>query len=168
MQAAASGAPIQLRDATLGGYVPGGAAYGAESNGRQVLVQRGAAGTGANLAGSVNFAGQTLDPLTVGKDVMWIPRGSQPTEIERRYGIGARTAEPPAQVEPPAQRPPVLSDDADARASEARRMLQQATPFWEREENKALKTAAETGPRAGEAGYAQRADIQAWMSARWA
>jgi peptidoglycan hydrolase-like protein with peptidoglycan-binding domain len=62
--------------------------------------------------------------------------------------------------------PPVLSDDVDARASEARRMLQQATPFWEREENKALKQAAETGPRAGEAGYAQRADIQAWMDAQ--
>jgi hypothetical protein len=45
-------------------------------------------------------------------------------------------------------------------------MLQQATPYWEREENKALKQAAETGPRAGEAGYAQRADIQAWMDAQ--
>ena len=171
MQAAASGAPIQLRDATLGGYVPGGAAYGAERNGRQVLVQRGAAGTGANLAGSVNFAGQTLDPLTVGQDVMWIPRGGQPTEVERRYGIGARTTEPPSEVDPPAQDPSVLSDDADVRASEARRMLQQATPFWEREENKALKIAAGPvseggGPRAGEVGYAQRADIQAWMDAQ--
>lgn len=69
-----------------------------------------------------------------------------------------------AYGQPP--RPPVLSDDRDARASEATRMLQQATPFWEREENKALTTAAETGPRAGEAGYAQRADIQAWMDAQ--
>lgn len=63
--------------------------------------------------------------------------------------------------------PPVLSDDADARASEARRMLQQATPYWEREENQGIRTAAALGggPRAGEAGYAQRADIQAWMEA---
>lgn len=62
---------------------------------------------------------------------------------------------------------PVLSDDADARASEARRMLQQATPYWEREENKAIRAAAEPGggPRAGTAGYAQRADIQAWIEA---
>jgi hypothetical protein len=60
-----------------------------------------------------------------------------------------------------------LSDDVDARASEARRMLQQATPFWEREENKNLLQAAQVGggPRAGEAGYAQRADIAAWIEA---
>lgn len=62
---------------------------------------------------------------------------------------------------------PVLSDDVDARASEARRMLQQATPYWEREENKGMLQAAQVGggPRAGEAGYAQRVDIQAWMEA---
>ena len=62
----------------------------------------------------------------------------------------------------------VLSDDADARASEARRMLQQATPYWEREENQAIRAAAAEGggPRAGKAGYAQRADIQAWMDAQ--
>jgi hypothetical protein len=70
----------------------------------------------------------------------------------------------------PTGRAPVLSDDRDARASEATRMLQQATPFWEREENKALKVAAGPvdqggGPRAGEAGYAQRADIAAWIEA---
>lgn len=61
----------------------------------------------------------------------------------------------------------VLSDDVDARASEARRMLQQATPYWEREENQDLRAAAALGggPRAGGAGYAQRADIQAWMEA---
>jgi len=170
MRAAASGKPIQLQEATFGNRLPGGPAYGAVRDGRQVLVQRGAAGAGGNY-GSVNFAGQTLDPLTVGKDVMWVPRGGQPTEIERRYGIGARTAEPPGQVEPPAQDPLVLRDDVDARASEATRMLQQATPFWEREENKALKVAAGPvsqggGPRAGEVGYAQRADIQAWMDAQ--
>jgi hypothetical protein len=46
-------------------------------------------------------------------------------------------------------------------------MLQQATPYWEREENQDLRAAAALGggPRAGEAGYAQRADIQAWMEA---
>lgn len=169
MLAAASGKPIQLQEATFGSPLPGGPAYGAVRDGRQVLVQRGAAGAGGNY-GSVNFAGQTLDPLTIGKDVMWVPRGGQPTEIERRYGIGARTAEPPSTVEPPAQDPLVLRDDVDARASEATRMLQQATPFWEREENKALKVAAGPvsqggGPRAGEAGYAQRADISAWIEA---
>lgn len=71
-------------------------------------------------------------------------------------------------VEPKAKPPAVLSDDADARASEARRMLQQATPYWEREENQAIRAAAAEGggPRAGQAGYAQRADIQAWMDAQ--
>lgn len=169
MQAAASGAPIQLRDATLGAYVPGGPAYGAKRDGRQVLVQRNAAGTGANLAGSVNFGGQTLDPLTVGKDVIWVPRGGSPTEIENRYGIGAAQPSklPAPSPKPAPSSPPVLSDDADARASEARRMLQQATPYWEREENQGIRTAAALGggPRAGETGYAQRADIQAWMEA---
>jgi len=69
-------------------------------------------------------------------------------------------------VDPPLDAP-VLRDDVDARASEARRMLQQATPYWEREENKGMLQAAQVGggPRAGEAGYAQRADIQAWMDA---
>ena len=62
---------------------------------------------------------------------------------------------------------PALSDDVDARASEARRMLQQATPYWQREENQVLLQAAQPGggSRAGETGYAQRADIQAWMGA---
>lgn len=166
MRAAASGEPIQLYEATFGELRPGGPAYGAVRDGRQVLVQRGAAGARGNY-GSINFAGQTLDPLTVGKDVMWVPRGDQPTEVERRYGIGARTTEPSSEVKPPAQAPSVLSDDVDARASEARRMLQQATPFWEREENKNLLQAAQVGggPRAGEAGYAQRADIAAWIEA---
>jgi hypothetical protein len=67
----------------------------------------------------------------------------------------------------PAAPAAVLSDDVDVRASEARRMLQQATPYWEREENKGLLQAAQVGggPRAGEAGYAQRADIAAWIEA---
>lgn len=77
---------------------------------------------------------------------------------------GGDSAAPGAQ---PPKVQPVLSDDADARASEARRMLQQATPYWEREENQGIRTAAALGggPRAGETGYAQRADIQAWMEA---
>jgi len=85
----------------------------------------------------------------------------------------AGVPEPGTAVNPstwPSGRPPVLSDDRDARASEATRMLQQATPFWDREENRALKVAAGPvsqggGPRAGEAGYAQRADISAWIEA---
>jgi hypothetical protein len=139
MLAAASGKPIQLQEATFGSPLPGGPAYGAVRDGRQVLVQRGAAGAGGNY-GSVNFAGQTLDPLTIGKDVMWVPRGGQPTEIERRYGIGARTAEPPSTVEPPAQDPLVLRDDVDARASEARRMMQQyaSKEYWDTEQGKAM------------------------------
>lgn len=80
----------------------------------------------------------------------------------------------PAGVPLPGSQPdprtwaPALSDDVDARASEARRMLQQATPYWEREENQAIRAAAAEGggPRAGTAGYAQRADIQAWMDAQ--
>jgi hypothetical protein len=72
-------------------------------------------------------------------------------------------AEPTPVVAPPGP----LSDDVDVRASEARRMLQQATPYWEREENKGLLQAAQVGggPRADKAGYAQRADIAAWIEA---
>jgi hypothetical protein len=148
MQAAASGAPIQLRDAFLGGLIPGGPAYGAERDGRQVLVQRGAAGTGANIAGSINFAGQTLDPLTVGKDVMWVPRGSQPTEIERLYGIGAGKVEPDRKPEPPAPGlapPDAYGDPAErARESEMRRMMQQyaSKEYWATEEGKAKRDLA--------------------------
>lgn len=74
---------------------------------------------------------------------------------------------PVAEPTPVVAPPDTLSDDVDVRASEARRMLQQATPYWEREENKGLLQAAQVGggPRAGEAGYAQRADIAAWIEA---
>jgi hypothetical protein len=60
-----------------------------------------------------------------------------------------------------------LSDDADARASERRRMQQQYAPqnYWASETGKAMAEVTRTGPRAGEAGYAQRADIAAWMEA---
>jgi hypothetical protein len=60
-----------------------------------------------------------------------------------------------------------LSDDVDARASERRRMQQQYAPqnYWASETGKAMAEATRTGPRAGEAGYAQRADIAAWMEA---
>jgi hypothetical protein len=101
--------------------------------------------------------------------------GYQPRGVQLgRYASGDEQAAfksdvpPPPNTQPPTGNPPpVLSDDADARASEARRMLQQATPFWEREENKGLLQAAQVGggPRAGEAGYAQRADIAAWIEA---
>jgi hypothetical protein len=159
MLAAASGAPINLRGATLGlispfgGVVPGGPAYGAVRNGRQVLVQRGAAGTGAANVGSVNFAGQTLDALTVGNDVMWVPRGTRPTEIENRYGIPVSPpadgkADPatdlkadPATVAP-GLIPPVAYGDPAARAREAeqRRMMQQyaSKEYWDTEQGKAM------------------------------
>lgn len=88
--------------------------------------------------------------------------GAQLAALREQQNAAIRSYAVPTQ--PPG---PVLSDDVDARASEARRMLQQATPYWEREENKALLQAAKVdgGPRAGEAGYAQRADIRAWMEA---
>jgi hypothetical protein len=46
-------------------------------------------------------------------------------------------------------------------------MAQQYAPqdYWKSETGKALAAAAESGPRAGQAGYAQRADIQAWIDA---
>jgi len=99
-------------------------------------------------------------------------RAQQLAATNARMGIGSPRASSDGGLDPaakpqPEKLPPVLSDDVDARASEARRMLQQATPFWEREENKGLLQAAQVGggPRAGEAGYAQRADIQAWIEA---
>ena len=87
-----------------------------------------------------------------------VPPNPNYTKEELAPAAAAERSTPVAQT--------LLSDDANSRASEARRMLQQATPYWEREENAALKAAAESGPRAGEAGYAQRADIQAWMEAQ--
>ena len=47
-------------------------------------------------------------------------------------------------------------------------MAQQYAPsYWQQSQNKAALEAAQEGggPRAGEAGYAQRADIQAWIAA---
>ena len=103
-------------------------------------------------------------------------RAKQLAATNARMGIGSPRASSDGGLDTaakpqPKKLPTVLSDDVDARASEARRMLQQATPFWEREENKALKVAAGPvsqggGPRASEVGYAQRADIQAWMDAQ--
>jgi hypothetical protein len=91
-----------------------------------------------------------------------------PTQLEQlRAGqnaaISAYTPVAPGLKAPDAYGDPAVR----ARESEARRMLQQATPFWDREENKSLLQAAQVGggPRAGEAGYAQRADIAAWIEA---
>lgn len=148
MLAAASGARINLKDAFLGSPVPGGAAYGAVRDGRQVLVQRGAAGTGANNAGSINFGGQVLDPLTVGRDVMWIPRNGKPTEMENRYGIPVgRDEQEPSKPEPvldpgPGLGAPTVYGDPAARAreSEQRRMMQQyaSKEYWGTEQGKAM------------------------------
>lgn len=88
MRAAASGGPVNLREATFGALVPGGSARGAVLNGRQILVQKGAADSGALAAGSINWGGQALFPVERDGDVLWVPRGgSKPTEIENRYGI---------------------------------------------------------------------------------
>lgn len=81
------------------------------------------------------------------------------------YGSTPGSSLPPA---PGLGAPDAYGDPASrAREAEQRRMLQQATPYWEREENQGIRTAAALGggPRAGESGYAQRADIQAWMEA---
>ena len=155
MLALASGKPIKLRESSVfGAEVPGGPAYGAVRDGRQVLVQRGAAGTGANNAGSINFGGQTLDPLTVGRDVMWIPRNDRPTEIENRYGIRVASsppAAPDAERRPPGDRGPGLGAPvaygdpaARARESEQRRMMQQyaSKEYWDTEQGKAMKDLA--------------------------
>lgn len=82
----------------------------------------------------------------------------------QNQAIRAYGAAPAAPVLPP---PAGLSDDVDARASERRRMEQQYAPqnYWATETGKAMAEAARTGPRSGEAGYAQRADIAAWMEA---
>lgn len=125
-----------------------GPAYELSGPGLQNRRRRAAAGESA-LAGRVQNA-----PLT----------SAQLNTLRDGQNAAIRAYQKPAGE---TSAPPVLSDDADARASEARRMLQQATPYWEREENQGIRTAAALGggPRAGEAGYAQRADIQAWMEA---
>lgn len=85
---------------------------------------------------------------------------------DQQHGFGSGTGKEP--VAPGLIAPAAYGDPASrAREAEQRRMLQQATPYWEREENRALLQAAQPGggPRAGQAGYAQRADIQAWMEA---
>lgn len=115
VQKAASGRPIQLRDAAFGATVPGGPAYGARLNGRQVLVQPGAAAAGAlgtgfgrewNAAKGVNFGGQTLYPAELNGNVVWMPsRSSQPTQLERTYGAGAPGAAPAPRPSAPATRP---------------------------------------------------------------
>lgn len=115
VQKAASGRPVQLRDAAFGATVPGGPAYGARLNGRQVLVQPGAAAAGAlgtgfgrewNAAKGVNFGGQTLYPAELNGNVVWMPsRSSQPTQLERTYGAGAPGAAPAPRPSAPATRP---------------------------------------------------------------
>lgn len=73
-------------------------------------------------------------------------------------GTGRRTANP-------ASNPPRVTPRAEVQSQALGTAIQQAQgpSFWE--SNTALKEAAENGPKAGTAGYAQRADIQAWMEA---
>jgi hypothetical protein len=62
---------------------------------------------------------------------------------------------------------PVVTSGAQARASELNARYQQAggrDDYWEA--NPAIKAAAESGPRATEVGYSDRADIQAWIKAQ--
>lgn len=65
----------------------------------------------------------------------------------------------------PASNPPRVTPRAEVQSQALGAAIQQAQgpSFWE--SNTALKEAADSGPRAGTAGYANRADIQAWMEA---
>jgi len=73
----------------------------------------------------------------------------------RAYGPGQGAPDP--HVAPPER----------ARREAVTAMAQQYAPqnYWESETGKAMATAAQSGPKAGEAGYAQRADIAAWIEA---
>ena len=73
----------------------------------------------------------------------------------RAYGPGQGAPDP--HVAPPER----------ARREAVTVMAQQYAPqnYWESETGKALAAAAQSGPKAGEAGYAQRADIAAWIEA---
>jgi len=90
--------------------------------------------------------------------------GSAPPTIDRREGSESRDPRPapglgaPAAYGDPAQR---------ARDSNLTAMAQQYAPqnYWQGQTGAALAEAAKTGPKAGTAGYAQRADIQAWIAA---
>ena len=73
------------------------------------------------------------------------------------------------QAAPGLGRPaPHVAPAERARDSNLTAMAQQYAPsYWQQSQNKAALEAAQEGggPRAGEAGYAQRADIQAWIAA---
>ena len=146
MRSAAAGQPINLREARFGSQVPGGRAYGALLNGRDVLVQRGAAASGALAGGSINFGGQTLFPAQRGQDVIWQPRSggagryseSDLSEVEARYGIGSSRSRPEealAVTDPPARNPvdtslstwtPAVTPRARAQAERMNELSQQA------------------------------------------
>lgn len=89
----------------------------------------------------------------------------------------APAASVPASVSAPVGYgpPPVLTTPASAnRRSEVNRMITQGggqplpppvdlKPYWA--QNPEIKRAADEGPRAGQVGYSDRADIQEWMNA---
>lgn len=62
---------------------------------------------------------------------------------------------------------PQVTPAVRARQEAVTTMAQQYAPqdYWKSQTGAALAEAAKSGPRAGEAGYAQRADIQAWIEA---
>lgn len=76
----------------------------------------------------------------------------------RAYGTPAPGLAAPA---------PQVTPAARARQEAVTTMAQQYAPqdYWKSQTGAALAEAAKSGPRAGEAGYAQRADIQAWIEA---
>lgn len=63
---------------------------------------------------------------------------------------------------------PHVAPAARARQEALTTMAQQYAPqnYWASETGQAMAKAIEAGPKAGESGYAQRADIQAWMDAQ--
>jgi hypothetical protein len=92
-----------------------------------------------------------------------------PARARPRVDAPERQPEPATQqVAPGLGRPaPHVAPAERARDSNLTAMAQQYAPqdYWQSQTGAALAEAAKTGPKAGTAGYAQRADIQAWIAA---
>ncbi len=92
-----------------------------------------------------------------------------PAKARPRVDAPGRQPEPAGQqVAPGLGRPaPHVAPAERARDSNLTAMAQQYAPqdYWQSQTGAALAEAAKTGPKAGTAGYAQRADIQAWIAA---
>lgn len=91
--------------------------------------------------------------------------GDNPVDPFSGKPVGPGSPIPPG---PGMGAPPVITNSAGrTRAENANTAYQQAGGrgnYWE--ENPDMKRAAEEGPKAGDVGYSDRADIQAWMDAQ--